>query len=868
MGQVAPISGRVGIGPMAGRRAELALLLDRFDSAARRQGGVALVTGESGIGKTRLLDEVATLVQRAGAVVMRGGASEADGMPPYLPFLEALGAYVRAAPRGRLTAEAAPVAHTLATILPELEDRLGALPSAGRDLPREQARLRLFEAVGAFLTAIAARDPLLLVLDDLQWADPGTLDLLTHVAAHRRHERLLILAAYRDDDPPSADALARTTLQLNRQRLATAVHLEALRPDEVGQLAAGYLGGAVDPDLTEHLHRHSDGNPFFAEELLRDWLDRGAVTRAGTDWSVSAEVGSALPAGILGVIRQRLSRLPQEVVDDLRAAAVVGRSFDVELLASVREADPVAIDDALSLAAERGLVRRLGARTFTFCHDRTRECLYAEVSETRRRRLHGVIGEALEASPKASPEHLAALAFHFVRSGDRSRGALYSQRAGEQALYTYAPAEAMAHFQTALALVDEDAPSRGRLIRDLGEAALLSGDQSRALAAYDQAQAWYEVHDDPVGAAQAVLAQRLGHGDLNALPAARSEVEAAMRMVEHNQTRRDADLGRAYAWRAIQHALQGEWRDVELLIAVARPMTERLAGPQQLSFLRQLRGLVALRRGAWGQATRELEAAVMLSREREPDLQQWRPALLGLLGLLALAQIGGGSPGDGRGSLERLDAILAAPSSLPWPRAAAVTCAGLGWSSLLDAERCALHYPALMAMQGELHWFLVDRVLGMIDLVRGDRDAASAHLSMAAEIARHEDLRPEWGCSLAGLAEVELALGKRGSAARAEDLLQQAAGIFKDLGMAADLEAAERRLQSVHQMGPRFPGGLTAREVSVLRLVAAGKRNPEIARDLALSEKTVANHLTSVFTKLQVDNRAAAAAFGVRHGLV
>ncbi len=854
---------------MAGRQAELRILLDRFERAAHRRGGVALVTGESGIGKTRLLDEMAAVTGNQGAVVLRGGASEADGMPPYLPFLEALGSYIREAPRNRLTAQVAAVAHTLAMIFPELEDRLGEIPPTGRDLPREQARLRLFEAVGAFLAAIADDRPVLLVLDDLQWADPATLDLLVHVASHRRDERLLIVAAHRDDDPASAGALVRATLQLHRQRLLTAVPLGPLEVGELAELAAARLEGAIEPDLAEHLHSHSDGNPFFAEELLQEWVDRGSVTQSGGDWSLSPDPQTALPAGVIGVIRQRLTRLPQPVVDTLRAAAVVGRSFDIDLLSTVREQDLATIEDSLSLAAERRLVRRENPHTFTFCHDRTRECLYTEVSESRRERLHRAIGEALEASPDPSRhDDVAALAFHFVRSGDRAKAALYSGRAGEQALYTYAPAEAMAHFRTALALIDEDAPGRGELIRDLGEAALLAGDQPRAMAAYDEAQTWYELHGDAVGAAQAVHAQRLGHGKLSALPAARAEIMQAMGLVEHNQARRDADLGRAYAWRAIQHALQGEWRDVELLIAVARPMTERLAGAQQLSFLRQLRGLVALRRGVWDQAVRELETAVMLSGDTEPELQEWRPALLGLLGLLALAQLGVGAGSEARESLERQDRILAARPAGAWPRAAAVTCAGLGWTLFGEVQRCAVHYPELLSMQGELHWFLVDRVLGTVDLARGEWDAAAAHLSMAVEIATHERLLPERGSSLVGLAELELARGRKGGAARAEDLLQQAVGVFRALGMTAELGAAERQLQAVHQMGPRFPGGLTAREVSVLRLVAAGRRNPEIARDLALSDKTIANHLTSIFTKLEVDNRAAAAAFAVRHGLV
>lgn len=863
-----PFVGGDGPVPLAGRRREMSALWQHFYRAQRGQGGVVLLAGESGIGKTRLLDELVTGAAAAEAPVLRGGASEADGMPPYLPFLEALGTYIRGAAQDRLVAQAASVGPTLMPILPELAERLGYLPG-GYGLPAEQARLRLFEAVGAFLSAVAGERAALVALDDLQWADPASLQLLVHVASHRGMNHLLILGAYRDDDITPTDALMKASTELHRRRVLATLALGPLAVEEVAELAGRQLGRSVDPATAQRLHALSDGNPFFAEELLRDWLDEGALTLLDDRWSLTASNTDRLPSGIVAVIRQRLARLPQEVVDTLRTAAVLGRTFDLAPLAGICERDVTAVEDALILAAERRLLRRDGPESFSFCHDRTRECLYTEVSTSRRRRLHEAIGLALEGSADpANSQQLATLAFHFARSGDRARGALYSQRAAEQALQAYAPAEAVGHFHTALELIGQDDDARGQLLRGLGEASLLIGDEAAASIAYDRALAWHQQRGDAVGAAQAGHAMMLMRPDLRGLATARAEIEAAMRMVEHNQTRRDATLGRAYAWRAIHYALEGEWRDVARLIALARPITERVAGPQQLSFLRQLRGFVALRRGDHAEATRELEAAVLLSRESDPELLEWRPALLGLLGLLALAQRGSGRTDDARGSLEQLDAILASASVLPWPRAAALTGASLGWIELGEWERAGAHYVALLPMQGQLHWFLVDRVLGLIDVARHDWEAAAAHLSMAAATAERESLRPELASTLVGLAELELARGKRGSATRADDLLQHALTLFQVLGMAADERVAQERIQSVHRLGPVFPGGLTAREVSVLRLVAAGKSNQEIARDLALSGKTVANHLTSIFTKLEVDNRAAAAAFGVRHGLV
>src|SRR5439155_19229545 len=162
--------------PLAGRQREFAALWGQFETAAGGRTRAALVAGEPGIGKTRLLDALAARAAGEGALVLRGGASEAAGMPPYLPFLQALGRHVRAAHPDELRAQAGALAPVLATILPELAVRLGELPPS-YPLPAEQARLRLYEAVGDFLAAVAARQALLLILDDLHWADPASLDL-------------------------------------------------------------------------------------------------------------------------------------------------------------------------------------------------------------------------------------------------------------------------------------------------------------------------------------------------------------------------------------------------------------------------------------------------------------------------------------------------------------------------------------------------------------------------------------------------------------------------------------------------------------------------------------------------------------------
>ncbi|MBN1955950.1 MAG: AAA family ATPase, partial [Anaerolineae bacterium] len=524
-----------------GRQRELALLRDGFAAAASGQASVVLVTGDAGIGKTHLLREMAARAAAAGALVLWGDASEAEGMPPYLPFLEALGPYIRNAPLEKLREQVGHGAGILSTILPELAARLGGT-SPGYTLPADQARLRLYEAAGAFLASMAADAAAgaLLILDDLQWADPASLDLLCYIVRHQPAARLLFLGACRDDEPDPHLVRAQALNQLTRLRVLTPLPLSPLQAGEVAALAAGYLGGAVDPSLSHRLHIQSEGNPFFAEELIRGWQEGGLLScqkREGAPyWTLAATPSNTLTPSISGAIRLRLARLPMAVVDLLRVAAIMGRSFPAALLAQVAGQDIEATEELLLTASHIGLVRSDGLGSFTFSHDRIRECLYIEVSSTRRQRLHERIGSALEAWPGLSAtQRFSELAFHFSRSSDRARGAVYSRRAAEQALRSYAAHEAMEHYQTALELSGPNDPLRGQLLLGLGEAGLLSAQEKRAVAAFAEAQAWFEQEGDWLSTARALRGRGLAYWRLGQPEAAQACLAQALAKLEAEQ---------------------------------------------------------------------------------------------------------------------------------------------------------------------------------------------------------------------------------------------------------------------------------------------------------------------------------------------
>ncbi|MEK7325347.1 MAG: AAA family ATPase, partial [Chloroflexota bacterium] len=335
---------------LIGRQTELLKLQQQFEATTSGQLRLAFAAGEPGIGKTTLLEAIAAHAAEQGAIVLRGGASEAEGMPPYLPFLEALGSYIHTTPLDQLREQTTLTAATLVGIFPELAQRLGDIPQS-YTLPPEQARLRLHEAVGSLLTTIAALRPLVLILDDLHWAESATLDLLVHLARSGRAGRLLVLGAYRPGEAERNPGFPRAVAELNRLRLLTSLTLNPLSQSEIETLAVRHLGGPVAPSLGSLLYTHSEGNPFFAEELLRAWSDAGLFPRSAIQWTLVAPPETMLPDGIVGAIRQRLARQPAEVVEALRTAAIIGRTFEAKFLAEVMDQDIETIEERLQEAA-------------------------------------------------------------------------------------------------------------------------------------------------------------------------------------------------------------------------------------------------------------------------------------------------------------------------------------------------------------------------------------------------------------------------------------------------------------------------------------------------------------------------------------
>lgn len=473
--------------------------------------GAVFLAGEAGIGKSRLLAEA---IERAGgATILLGRCLDERGMPPYLPWIDAF-----AAPSSFPSAVAQTDLAALRSLLWQPEE---AGDAAGASLSPEQRKLRLFDAVVRGLERLAGDRPVLLAFDDLQWSDAASNELLRYLLVHVGPVPLLVLGTYRSEEAAANAELGRTVAELHRRRLLTTIPLGPLAPAETERLLAPLLG-QDDPELVAAIHAHSEGNPFFAEEVARALVaEHGKVTGAPRLNELP------LPQGVAAVIERRLDNVGAACRDVLQVAALAGRQISVDLVAAVAELAPAEVAALLVEAASAALVRvvapdALGGETapavdFEFLHDRTRETVAASVDPVRRRAVHGRIAAVLEREGRRGGademSRLAALTHHARLARQPDRAAAFAARLGDAAMRAHAHVEAAAAYRIAVELAPrsgpavETMPPLPELRLRLGEAALAAG-EADAIDALAAAETGFAAMGDRQGVAGA--RRRLG----------------------------------------------------------------------------------------------------------------------------------------------------------------------------------------------------------------------------------------------------------------------------------------------------------------------------------------------------------------------
>lgn len=525
-----------------GRTAELDRLAAAYTRATSGQSWMVVVAGEAGIGKSRLVDAFGDRIVETGGRVLTGGClALGTGGLPYAPFVEGFRALLREVDPGALPALLGPNRAELARLMPEVRARPGRLDAdeGGADRTRGDptaddrfAQVRLFELVLGVVDRLARVSPLVLVVEDLQWADPSTRDLLAFLVRNLHDERVLLIATIRTDELEPHHAVMTYLAELERGERVDRIDLGRLDRDDLGRLLADELGHAPDPDLVDSIWERTGGNPFYAEQVL-------AATQETTD--------GELPPRLRDVVLARLSAVSDAGQEVLRVASAAGARIDDELLVTVAELPPTTVRAALREVVDRRILVAAGGTAdphFVFRHTLLREVIHADLFPGERARRHAAFAAALEARAaergagrrRSGPIPAAAeLAYHWDAAGDDGRALAATIEAGRAAERGYAYQDAHRHYLRALELWERVADAaatapldRVEILVRAAETAVLIGEYRVAVGLGRRAIDGVDPDADPARAAGLHERQRWylwEAGDRAAAAAALAEAE-------------------------------------------------------------------------------------------------------------------------------------------------------------------------------------------------------------------------------------------------------------------------------------------------------------------------------------------------------
>jgi DNA-binding CsgD family transcriptional regulator len=969
---------------LVGRASEMATLLSALEDVLMGQGRLVMLVGEPGIGKTRVAQEVVGYAQTRAAHTLWGRCPEERGAPPHWPWMQAVRSYISGRNAEALRSEMGEGAVCIAEIISELRGQLPNLqpPPA---LDPEQARFRLFDAITTFLKNAARAQPLVIILDDLHWADAASLRLLEFFVQEIAEARILVLGTYRDVEVSPGHPLFRTLGELTRQRLFHRVPLLGFSREEVGQ-AIEAIGGIKPPqELVTMVHWQTDGNPLFVGEVVRLLAQQGMLVPERLhelrSWTFR------LPEGIREVITRRVDRLSQQTNQVLTVASVIGREFAYELLRRLgTEPAEAHLLEVLDEALEAHVIQAMPGEEgrYRFTHVLIQQTLYENLPASRRARIHARVGEAMEAIYAQDLEiHAAEIAHHFGASGvvtGAEKLACYALLAGEQALASYAWEEALLHLQRALNATASQP-------MDKQKAAILFG-LGRAQSALRQfEEAWVSLcsaldfYLDARDVSNAVSVAGFPLPYVPGLTGVTSQVARVLELVPPesaeagrllsrygrllNLERRDYEAARRAIAKALDIAQRQQDTALEMHACIdaadvewhhlrwkeglldqslrAVELARRLDDAYAQGWPHCLAGFALTVLGRSHDAQEHVASAMALAEKlRDRDLFVWAshiadlifhtlgdwqaaweslqkglavaPDYPNLVGLRALLEYERGNDDTGRVYVERLlegvrrarpvanaeyvytalvipavarivhapdwvriaegaaNTTIAFPSATPIYMQAARIGLALIAIERGDVELAADQYSALEWQQGMCYLYVsMDRVLGLLARTLGRLDKAADHFENALDFCRQASYLPEFAWSCHDYAEMLCRRHDREGVQQAATLIEEALPIAREVGMqplAERLEALQQQVVAAARRRPRYPDGLTEREIEVLRLIAAGKRNQAIAEELFISLSTVAHHVSHIFNKTGVSNRAEAATYAARHRLV
>ncbi len=497
---------------LVGRASQLATLQLLVEQAKRGEGHIVLVSGEAGIGKTRLVAEVKTSAIAQGCLLLQGNCFPKDITYPYAPLLDLLRALLATNPATTFAAAVETLARDIFPLLPELvPDQTIQLPL----LEPEQEKRRLFAVLTKFFIGFSTQSPMILMIEDAHWSDATSLDFLHHLARHSASHPMLLLVTYRQDEMRSE--LSSWLAQLTRQRLAQEVRLAPLSRNDVDLMLSALFDQRhtsfdmrrfLHGELLDTLYTLTEGNPFFVEETLSAMVAAGDIYSAQGYWNRRPLHAERIPQSVQDAVQQRTQRLGEAAKQVLTLAAVAGRHFDFALLQQLTGYDEEQLLLIMKELVSAQLVVEESAEQFSFRHALTRRAIYTQLLARERASVHRTIAEWMEQfSPAALDAHLEDLAYHFYQGRGWQKAVDYALRAGEKALQLYSHRAAIDYFTWALEAADHlslpptpaSYRARGQAYETLGEFEQAQHDYTRALdaarAMKDRAAEWQSVID-------------------------------------------------------------------------------------------------------------------------------------------------------------------------------------------------------------------------------------------------------------------------------------------------------------------------------------------------------------------------------------
>jgi DNA-binding CsgD family transcriptional regulator/tetratricopeptide (TPR) repeat protein len=955
--------------PTVGRQGSLDALRERLEVAIDGQGAVLLLGGNAGVGKSRLIRDLKHEASSRELRIIEGRCSSTESSVPYAPFMDALRFRISRGESEKVGEALGPLRSVLAPLFPQL-----AADTAASDSPGE--RERPFDLIFRVLAHLSSDEPLLLILEDVHWADQTSLELLHHLAHRAPSLRMLIIATYRTDELHATHPLRKLLGALARDRAGEDMRLQPLTQDDTAEMLRGMFGEDPDPAFARAIWKRAEGNPFFVEELVSVLAKNGMHT-ADSEGAAALE-RLPLPTTVSEAILSRVTNLGPTAVEVLSVAAVIGRTVEFEDLRGVLGMSELELLDVIEQLVAHQLLREEkseGPDCYAFPHALMKEALYETIISRRRRLLHRRVADVLEKRSRRQATRLDELAYHYRLGGDRERAFNYARLAGDEAVRLRAWDDAAEHYENALSSLEEIGDDGARTSDLLERLAAVAWRQSRTLAGRQYAEDALRISraqgqtEATVRLLRRLALLRIEEGDTESAGEALDEALHLLGGSESDQLGAIYDdLGRLFLERGdldraeslLMHGLSLSTRDShgaeEILALVSLGELGVLGGHVSAGVARLDLALALLKEGRrlpferlsrvysdgvrtlilaqeysraleWANSAREIcqrqgvvgmeahframraailtitsgeedtleEASQAVSELRRTGRVELRNALrvLGFinrargdldaaraayeeaiamgergrpvgLALVALAQGRNQEAADILGAA--LHAIpptqpLVARQILPYAVEALVAT-----GRVADARTMVEHTPSIPDTVAGLAQLLHAR--GLVSLAEGKAAEAALDLSASAEAWDEKGNRLEGRRARVALIEALLSAGDTTAGlAIGRNLLEELGRplqpreretvrrLLRRAGVRTRAEPATQRNDSADRPN------LTSREEAVLREVAMGRTNREIAAALGIAEKTVSVHVSHILAKLGCRTRTQAARF-------